>query len=157
MFIKKLQIFLFLSFINIMLSEKNQTKNNNKISNNSLLFPLENDTMNIKLTNETITFYINYNFKRKKFIIIILILISLFLILSLIYSLYKAPIKNYNCYVRSKYFFKGLIFFIFLPFTIICLGMNGIYGFIDGVFLDYSLNNNTTEGNKNFNKLNEEI
>ena len=54
MFIKKLQILLFLSFINIILSEKNQTKSNNKISNNSLLFPLENDTMNIKLTNETI-------------------------------------------------------------------------------------------------------
>ena len=81
----------------------------------------------------------NYNFKKKKFIRIILILLSSIIFLSLIYSLYKVPLKirkPINCSQRTKYFCKSLTFIFFFPLTSIYYLLNSLFSFLDGVFLD---------------------
>ena len=129
-------------------NQNNQSNNINKttvsnitsnLTNEKLLFPLENDTINIRGINDTLIFYMNYNFKKKKFIRIILILLSSIIFLSLIYSLYKVPLKirkPINCSQRTKYFCKSLTFIFFFPLTSIYYLLNSLFSFLDGVFPD---------------------
>ena len=186
MFVKKIQILLIFILIQIIITNKqnkpntnkpnntnqtNQINNTNKTSNNSinekLLFPLENDTINIRGINDTLIFYMNYNFKKKKFIRIILILLSSIIFLSLIYPLYNVPLKirkPINCSQRTKYFCKSLTFIILFPLTSIYYLLNSLFSFLDGVFPDnfedeilrqteVSINK---KNDKNFMKFNEE-
>ena len=111
----------------------------NNLINETLLFPLENDTINITRINDTLIFYMNYNFNKKKFIRIILIILSSIIFLSIIYSFYKVPLKigiPIQCCLRTKYIIKGFIFLIFFPLTSIYFLMNIVFSFIDGIFPD---------------------
>ena len=158
MFVKKIQFLSIFILIQIIIVNKqnkpntnkpnntnqtNQINNTNKTSNNSinekLLFPLENDTINITGINDTLIFYMNYNFNKKKFIRIILIILALMILLSLIYSLYKVPLKigkSIKCSQRTKYFCKGLTFLFFFPLTSIYYLLNILFSFLDGIFPD---------------------
>ena len=187
MFVKKIQFLSIFILIQIIIANKqnkpntnkpnntnqtNQINNTNKTSNNSinekLLFPLENDTINITGINDTLIFYMNYNFNKKKFIRIILIILSSIIFLSIIYSFYKVPLKigiPIQCCLRTKYIIKGFIFLIFFPLTSIYFLMNIVFSFIDGIFPDNNFEEERLEQTdvsmnkkkeKNFMKFNEE-
>ena len=140
----------------------------NNLINETLLFPLENDTINIRGINDTLIFYMNYNFNKKKFIRIILIILSSIIFLSIIYSFYKVPLKigiPIQCCLRTKYIIKGFIFLIFFPLTSIYFLMNIVFSFIDGIFPDNNFEEERLEQTdvsmnkkkeKNFMKFNEE-
>ena len=168
---RKNNIIFFLSFIFIFVKSKKSNINKiqlNQIKQDFFSF-ISNKTLNID--SDTININFNYNLNKKKlFLITILITISL-LLLSLIYSFWKVPLKKgyaCRCCQRTKYFFKGLISLIFLPVTIIYYLINGLFGFLDGVFpdtrledckldeVDEDINKKSNKNNKQFIQLEEE-
>ena len=165
------KIIFFLSFIFIFVKSKKININEKQliqIKKDFFSF-ISNKTINDDSDSIKINF--NYNLNKKKLFIITLISTLSVLLLSLIYSFWKVPLKKgyaCRCCQRTKYFFKGLISLIFLPVTIIYYLINGLFGFLDGVFpdtrledckldeVDEDINKKSNKNNKQFIQLEEE-
>ena len=139
MFERKNQIILMLTLIIIVTSKSSSL---NLKNNDTITSIVQNKTLNVESKDESIVIKMNYKINKRNLIIISLISIALLLLLSLIYSFWKVPLKkgySCRCCQRTKYFCKGLISLIFLPVTIIYYLINGLFGFLDGVFPDTRL------------------
>ena len=168
---RKIKIILFLSFIFIFVKSKNSNINKiqlNQIKQDFFSF-ISNKTSNID--SETMNINFNDNINKNQFLITIILITLGILLLSIIYSFWKVPLKKgyaCRCCQRTKYFFKGLISLIFLPVTIIYYLINGLFGFLDGVFpdtrledckldeVDEDINKKSNKNNKQFIQLEEE-
>ena len=171
MIVRKIKIILFLSFIFIFVKSKKSNINKiqlNQIKQDFFSF-ISNKTSNID--SETININFNYNINKNQLLISIILITLGILLLSIIYSFWKVPLKKgyaCRCCQRTKYFFKGLISLIFLPVTIIYYLINGLFGCLDGVFpdtrledckldeVDENINQKSNKKNNQFIELNEE-
>ena len=137
----KFEIIILLIFINTISTAK-QTITNKSTTINSTLIQQNNNsekntTLSFKSNGPFLVLNAKFKTSKKFFIKFMVSFILLLIILSLVYSFCKVPFKKKlesRCCQRTKYFFKGLLFLIFLPCTIAFFIMTGIFGCLEGIF-----------------------
>lgn len=146
------------AFINIQLclchhNETNITSSSNEnIIQDNNHFVIKHE-MDISINKQFTTYYIHLIFNTKILLIVISVLFGIIIILSIIYSCYKVPLKSgYNprhC-MRSKYFLKAFLYILFFPCVIIYHCIFVLFKFLDGVCWDQQLEQRTlTDPNSN--------
>ena len=131
----KFEIIILLIFINNISSANQTIKNSTLIQQKKNVE--KNKTLSFKSNGPFLVLNAKFKTSKKFFIKFMVSFILLLIILSLVYSFCKVPYKKKlesRCCQRTKYFFKGLLFLIFLPCTIAFFIMTGIFGCLEGIF-----------------------
>ena len=124
--------------------DENTTINNNSNNNNNR-FIIQNE-MNLSINTKQTAYYINLILNTKYLLILISVLCGIIIILSIIYSCSKVPLKSgykpRHC-MRCKYFLKGFLYILFFPCVIIYHCIFILFSFLDGVCWDQQLEQRT--------------
>ena len=103
---------------------------------------VSNETAGLTADKSEIGFRFSYSISTKNFFIITGAVVGLILLISIIYSFCKVPLKkgyNCRCCMRTKYFIKCVIFILFFYIFILYYVFAGFFGLLDGIMPDEQL------------------
>ena len=105
--------------------------------------PIKDTTpFHLSLNKDTCSLFIDITLSTKLLVIYTSIIIGIILLLALIYSFCKVPLKkgySGRCCMRTKWFIKSIIFILLSPCVVLYYCMNAIFGCLDGFIPDTKL------------------
>ena len=137
--------------------ESNLDENNHIDTNINDRFIIQNK-MDLSINKHQTSYYINLILNTKYLLILISVLFGIIIILSIIYSCCKVPLKSgykpRHC-MRCKYFLKGFLYILFFPCVIIYHCLFILFSFLDGVCWDQQLEQRTFTEQQSSNQQNQ--